>query len=107
MATITLPSKIIITADPELRAKLERKMEEYKHRWSFPYRAPEVTPYSTYRCEALSELLEKGSCDVDALRARYSGTDWFHAPEFEDSVDVIMKYNAGLAHEVRGGTGLK
>lgn len=82
-------------------------MEEYKDRWSFPYRAPEVTPYATFRCEALTEMLDKGSCDVDALRARFNGLDWYDAAEFDDSVGVIMKYNAGLAHEVHGGTGLK
>ncbi len=105
MADIVVLTCITLTADPDLRAKLERKLAEYKTRMR--YRAPETDPHQTYKLRVLGRLLEKGSVDVTEMRTELQRFNWFDEYAFRDAVSIVDAYNGNDTSRLRGGTGLK
>ena len=101
---MSTPDTISLTDDIEQQAKLRRKLEEYDARLQF--QAPEVDPHATYKQRVLAELLEDGSVDVCDLRSREQECSWYHAPSFDDAVNLIAAYNANDLRRVYGGSGL-
>ncbi len=105
MADILALTCITLTADPDLRAKLARKLAEYKTRMQ--YRAPETDPHQWYKLRVLGRLLEKGSVNVTETEAEFRRYDWFDEDTFRDAVSIVDAYNRNDTARLRGGTGLK
>lgn len=105
MANIIALVIIALTTDPELKAKLERKLAEYKTRMM--YRAPETDPHGWYKMRVLGRLLSQGAVNVPELKAEVQVHSWYDEYAFADAVSVIAAYNNGNIGAVYGGTGLK
>jgi hypothetical protein len=105
MANIIALICIVLTTDPDLKAKLKRKLAEYKTRMQ--YRAPETDPHGWYKLNVLARLLTEGMVNVPALQAEFRHHSWYDEYAFADAVSVINAYNSGNNSAVYGGTGLK
>ncbi len=105
MAEILALTCITLAADPDLRAKLARKLAEYKTRMQ--YRAPETDPHQTYKLRVLRCLLEQGSVNVAEIQAELQRFGWYDEYAFRDAVSIIDAYNSNDTSRLRGGTGLK
>ncbi len=103
--TVNAPAIVVLTADTDRRAKLERKLKEYAGRLAF--RAPETDPHGWYKMHLLECLLQKGDIDVPAMIAEFRVIGWYDEFAFADALGVIAAYNSGDLSSVTGGTGLK
>lgn len=88
---------ITLTTNPEQRAKLERKLAEYKAR---DYRGL----LSDLKFLVLKTLLEKGSVDLNEL---YHPERSLSRRTYEEAFGIIDAYNTGDLIGVHGGTGLR
>lgn len=97
--------RIVLTSDPEQKARLQRKLKEYDGRLEF--QAPEVDLHATYKQRILKELLEKGSVDAAVVAARLeSEIGVSDGRAFSEALHIIAGYNANDLSKIRGGTGL-
>ncbi len=99
------PDRIVLTADADQKAKLQRKLAEYETRVAFT--PPEADPHSHYKLCVLKELLEKGFVNVGEFRnllAEQFG--WSFERSYYDAVSIIAGYNANDLSHISGGTGL-
>jgi len=103
--TVDASTRLVLTANPDLRAKLERKLKEYFDRMMF--RAPETDPHGWYKLRALECLLTKGELVVAELQAEVQRLSWYYEYYFLDAIAVVNAYNDDRLDAIRGGTGLK
>jgi hypothetical protein len=106
MASVTAIREgiLTLTTDPEQRAKLVRKLEEYKKRYMF--RAPDADTDGFYKLTMLGELVENGIIDFEAKEQEFARHEWHRPHEFQSVVKIIKSYNSGDQSGIYGGTGL-
>lgn len=98
---------ITLKKDPELKKKLQRKLEEYKTRLND--RDQEVVQDARQKIIILSAVLKKGSVSIgDIKKQTLKELDHIDDEEFDVDVWVINEYcTKGGRGRTRGGTGLK
>jgi hypothetical protein len=57
--------------------------------------ASEMDPHGYFKFITLDLLIKNGSVDIEQLRARWSGLEWYREITFRDAVSVIEAYNSG------------
>jgi hypothetical protein len=96
---------IILKTDRELRAKLERKLDEYKRR--FKEDDPALVQDARHKAMILEKVLKNGRVNVNEIKGEMKSLSWFDDDDFDNAVDVINEYcEVGGRGKLHGGTGL-
>jgi hypothetical protein len=125
MTVVEVSPVITLRADPELRAKLERKLEEYRQRYAEKvaelgedtgFRAPEIRcchlGQAPYRVFILERLLRDGRIETWSLSREIAEVlkkdkNEFDSEYFDKSCAVIKAYAENGGAGLVEGTGLK
>lgn len=106
MSSILLKNDVLfLTTDPDRKAKLERKLKEYKGRYF--YQAPWICPLDTYKLSLLDRLLKRQALDAYEAEREFAKNSWHQPDAFHEAIAIINAYNTGDLGSLRGGTGLK
>lgn len=96
---------IVLKKDPQLRAKLERKLHEYENR--LKETDPETIQDAHHKAVVLERVLKNGKANINELKKEMENYRWFDKDDFENAVGVINEYcRTSSRGRVVGGSGL-
>lgn len=95
---------ITLTTDADQKAKLERKLDEYRKR--IAAKGPVVDADLACKEFVLSELLAQGSVTRDGVTDAVGHVPHVTSEHIDNALAVVSAYNIGEMCLVRGGSGL-
>lgn len=96
--------RIQLSTDADQQAKLRRKLDEYKAR--IAAKAPQIDADSACKAFVLTELLEKGSIDPQAIFEKMTKEAPYRSHVILNAIQVVAAYNANDTSILYKSTGL-